>query len=239
MSPPQTRRGSTFTEDTDSSSLEKRTLFDGDMASNPAVFATLAAQVGGPMVRLWTVYDKAKKDFFAVTDPNSLRKQETAKFLRDTAENLLHHLQGKAVDQRLLDELSTTFDVAKHTAMTLHGGKKRKFDEPIAAALPGREPRPDPIDTARSNARPDKRPRTMEHTAQRHDFPRHIQAQALFSYGRDAVYTQRARDRRQFFAPEVSPQNARAPRQRKKSQGRGHSGVPYGYTRQVDSYYPA
>lgn len=192
------------------------------------------------MVRLWTVYDKAKKDFFAVTDPNSLRKQETAKFLRDTAENVLHHIRDKRVDQRLLDELSTTFDLAKHTAMTLHGGKKRKFDQPPAAALPTREPRPNSIDTMRANARIDGRPSTTERAPQRRDFPGRTQAQALFSYGQEDVDIQRSKDQRQFFAPEVSPQNARAPKQRKKHQGRGrgHSGVPYGYTRQVDSYYP-
>jgi len=230
-----------YSRGTGSSSPEKKTLFNSDVASNPAVFAALAAQVGGHMVRLWTVYDKAKKDFFAVTDPSSLRKQETAKFLRDTAENVLHHIRDKTVDQRLIDELNTTFDLAKHTAMTLHGGKKRKFDQPPAAALPTREPWPDSIDIVRANARPDGRPRTTERAAQRRGFPGHTQAQALLSYSQEDVDAQTSRDQRQFFAPEVSPRTDRAPKQRKKHQGRGrgHSGVPYGYTRQVDSYYPA
>ncbi|KAK5952093.1 hypothetical protein OHC33_006980 [Knufia fluminis] len=254
MPPPETRRGSVFTREPDSNPPEKKkTLFETDKENNSAVFAALAAQVGGNMVRLWTVYDKAKKDFFAVTDPNSLRKQDTARFLRDTAENVLHQLRDKTVDQRLLNELSTTFETAKHTAMTLHGGKKRKFDQPRPAALSEtpadsfnrhyrdpvqvRGPRPDPIDTTRANERPDKLPRNSHAATEYRDISGH--SRSFGDYARSGVNTELPREQRRFFAPEISPKNARVPKQQKKQPGRGHSGVPYGYTRPVDSYYPS
>ena len=205
------------------------------------------------MIRMWAVYDKAKKEFFA-TNANSLRKQDTAKFLRDTAENILHHIRGKRVDQRLLDELKTTFEVAKHTAMTLHGGKKRKFDQPVPPALPEisgddsnrswrdsaqvRGRRSGPIDVARANAGPHKRPRTI--TAPTDHLAPSGQSCPYADYGRSGVNNnEMIRDRRRLFSPEISPKNRQASKHKKQQPGRGHSGIPYGYTRPVDSYYPA
>jgi len=228
-------------------------MVESDNEHKSTVLAAIAAQVGGPMVRLWTVYDKAKKDFFAVAEPSSLQKQEAAKFLRDTAENLLHHLRDKAADQRLLDELNRTFEAAERTAMTLHGGKKRKFDRPAPAALSKlsaddpnsfwrgsaetRGPRPHPIDTARADTRPDKRLGTTEDAVQYSGYPGHIRVVA--DYERRSANSELPRDQRRFFAPKISPKNPRVHKQKKRQPGRGHSGIPYGYTRPVDSYYPA
>lgn len=189
-------------------------------------------------MRLWTVYDKAKKDFFAVPDSNSLRKQQTAKFLRDTAENVLHHLRDKRVDQRLLDELNMVFELAKQTATTLHGGKKRKFDHPTSASLPTRGPRPNTInDFTRPDARPDKRSRNVTVAANHLDLSEH--SPALAGHGRNGFITEMVQDQKRFSAPGVPSKDSRPPRQNKKQPGRGHSGVPFGYTRPVDSYYPA
>ena len=257
MSPPETRRSSLFTRDAGNDSPRKKSnIVEGDTEHKSIVLAALAAQVGGPTVRLWTVYNKAKKDFFAVAEPSSLQKQEAAKFLRDTAENLLHHLQDKAADQRLLDELNRTFEAAEHTAMTLHGGKKRKFDRPAPAALPKiladdsnsfwrgsaetrgpRGPRPHPMDTTRINTGLDKRIRAMEDVVQYTEYPSH--PRLVEDYERRGAKPELPRDQRRFFAPEISSKNARVPKQKKRQPGRGHSGIPYGYTRPVDSYYPA
>jgi len=79
--------------------------------------------------RLWSVYEQARTDFFAVsaqTDPSAIT---AAKFLRDTAENALGYLKNENPDPIMLTELNAMYHMAKTIAVSLSGGKKRKFDQ--------------------------------------------------------------------------------------------------------------
>lgn len=78
--------------------------------------------------RLWEVYEKAKSDYFAVSDSKSNDLVGAAKFLRDTAENTQQYLTDKSIDPIMLAELQSTYNMAKATVVSLTGGKKRKFD---------------------------------------------------------------------------------------------------------------
>jgi len=81
------------------------------------------------LARLWSVYKKARADFVAVSGKaDRFKKAVAAKFLRDTAENTLHYLQNKNTDPIMMAELFATYNMAKSTAVSLTGGKKRKFD---------------------------------------------------------------------------------------------------------------
>ena len=186
------------------------------------------------------VYQKAKDDFDTIDDPSSLEKQRAAKFLRDTAENTLFHLNNKDCDQRLLDELRITLAVAKQTAMTLHGGKKRKFDDPVSSVGDERTQsqvrRPPSVDIERANARVGKRARSTNERDSRGIFAGHSRALAYHSHPRKY---ENVRNGQSFMAPEISPKGTRAPKRSKSHQpGRGHSGIPFGYSRPVDSYQP-
>ena len=78
--------------------------------------------------QLWNVYETAKEEYLAVANLGNERTTKAAKFLRDTAENTLHHLQNKNVDDIMLAELEATYKMAKTVVVSLTGGKKRKFD---------------------------------------------------------------------------------------------------------------
>src|ERR1700712_4262076 len=82
------------------------------------------------LASLWSVYESARKDYLAALD-NTTGKEKTistAKFLRDTAENIILYLKNKNVDALMIAELETTFTHAKTTVVCLTGGKNRKFD---------------------------------------------------------------------------------------------------------------
>ena len=82
------------------------------------------------LATMWTVYESAREDYSSALD-NSLGKDKiikTARFLRDTAENILLYLQNKNADALMITELDATFSHAKTTVVCLTGGKKRKFD---------------------------------------------------------------------------------------------------------------
>ncbi|OAL33252.1 hypothetical protein AYO20_07414 [Fonsecaea nubica] len=81
---------------------------------------------------LWSVYETARAEYEACVDKDD--KDDTdvavkrAKFLRDTAENILLYLKNKNADPSMIAELESTFNHAKNAAVCLTGGKKRKFD---------------------------------------------------------------------------------------------------------------
>ncbi|KAH0844363.1 hypothetical protein AYO21_00832 [Fonsecaea monophora] len=81
---------------------------------------------------LWSVYETARAEYEAFVDKDEKDDIDTAvkraKFLRDTAENILLYLKNKNADPSMIAELESTFNHAKNTAVCLTGGKKRKFD---------------------------------------------------------------------------------------------------------------
>lgn len=207
----------------------------------PAILASLASKIDAPSLRLWSVFQRAKDEFYSIQEANSVSKQESAKFLRDTAENTLYHLTDKNPDQRLIDELESTLEVAMHIAMTLHGGKKRKFDDAAFSSSRSGFPavrysRPKRIETTNESAR-HERPRRMKEG--RHLDELFSEDTQNTSYRTRRLDDDLFRNRPRFVAPELSPKDVKGSRQKKKQPGRGHSGIPFGYSRQVDSYHPA
>ncbi len=77
---------------------------------------------------LWNVYQRAKSDYLAVAQMRNHQTRKAAYFLRDTAENIQTYLKGKATDPIMKAELNATFNMANNIAISLSGGKKRKFD---------------------------------------------------------------------------------------------------------------
>ena len=79
---------------------------------------------------MWTVYETARRDYLAALEYDEDRPKtiNTAKFLRDTAENILLYLRNKSADPFMITELEATFNHAKTTVVCLTGGKNRKFD---------------------------------------------------------------------------------------------------------------
>ncbi|KIW64369.1 hypothetical protein, variant 2 [Phialophora macrospora] len=82
------------------------------------------------LAALWSVYEIARADYLVALDKSDREKTiTTAKFLRDTAENILLYLENKTADALMIAELEGTFKHAKTTVVCLTGGKIRKFDK--------------------------------------------------------------------------------------------------------------
>lgn len=65
---------------------------------------------------MWEVYEKAKNEFdgeFNREDRDDRVAFVAAKFLRDTAENLLTQLRDQTVSEVVLEELNGTYNMAK------------------------------------------------------------------------------------------------------------------------------
>jgi hypothetical protein len=81
------------------------------------------------VARLWSLYENAKADFQAVLpNKDDQATADSARFLRDTAENTIQYLKTKDFDPVMMAELHAVYDLAKATAVAATGGKKRKFD---------------------------------------------------------------------------------------------------------------
>jgi hypothetical protein len=80
------------------------------------------------LTNLWNVYQCAKADYLLVADDQNHATARAARFLRDTAENILSYLGNKTTDPIMMAELDATCRMAKEAAVSLTGGKKRKFD---------------------------------------------------------------------------------------------------------------
>lgn len=243
MTPPATHRGSVSTKGTIQSSSPKKSLFGHELDPRSVLLATLARDIGPAAARLWTIYDEAKQEFFAA-DPRDFKKRRTAKFLRDTAENTLEYLKDKAVDRQLLDDLETTLNAADEAVMALCGGKKRKWDYPAQPeseewTFAARTVQQDPMDSGREHSMYDRDSRAFEQTT-RGDFAGHSRALAQHrrSAPRTAIQSQREAVL-ELFPEEHRPKRERKNNHRPRPQpGRGHSNIPFGYTRPVDSYHP-
>jgi hypothetical protein len=251
MSPPDTHRGSFSIRDASqnfppktSLSLPKKSLFGHELDRKAVTLATLAGTVGPATARLWTVYEQAKGEFFAVPDPFCAKKQATARFLRDTAENTLQYLQDKAVDPQLLEELETALNVANRSANAFHGGRKRKFEEPVLAepvkwTLAARTTRNDPRNAESDGWMHERDSRAFQEPI-RGEFAGHTRA--LVQHRRWEPPTNITQGRRnavlELFPVEQGPKRKRKKQQPRTQPGRGHSNIPFGYSRPVDSYHP-
>lgn len=213
------------------------------MGSNePVDLATTVAQTGNEItIRIWTVYENAKEEFYAINDATSIEKQEAAKFLRDTAENALQHLANRDADPQLKAELERVLAIAKHTAEILSGGRKRKFDQPVMRSQ--RTVNRPEVGRPRSQARELREDRGSYE--QRRFLGERREGDVFDGYARAPSHSSRyhkypdSRPRRQLMSPELSPHCDNRDRKRSKKQpGRGHSGIPFGYSRDVDSYQP-
>src|ERR1700743_1733129 len=82
------------------------------------------------LAAMWSVYEMARADYLVALNKNPSREKviSTAKFLRDTAENILLYLENKTADALMITELEGTFTHAKTTVVCMTGGKNRKFD---------------------------------------------------------------------------------------------------------------
>lgn len=92
-------------------------------------FAKKIPDMEPQVARLWSLYEKARADFQAVVpNKDSSATADSARFLRDTAENTIQYLKTKDFDPVMMAELQAVYDLAKATAVSATGGKKRKFD---------------------------------------------------------------------------------------------------------------
>lgn len=92
-------------------------------------FARRTPEMEPQVARLWSLYEKARADFQAVVPKKDTQTTaESARFLRDTAENTIQYLKSKDFDPILMAELRAVYDLSKATAVSATGGKKRKFD---------------------------------------------------------------------------------------------------------------
>lgn len=245
MTPPTTHRGSTSTKGAIQDSPPKKSLFGHELDSKSVSLATLARDVDPAAARLWNIFEQAKQDFFAATEQNSTKKRTTAKFLRDTAENTLQYLQDKSVDHQLLEELETTLSDAKKTVMTFYGGKRRKFDQPespkpVERTMTARPTQNDQREAELGYRTRDRDSRDFEESTKA-EFAGHKRALA---YHRSSTPPGSVTHSRRNEARELFPDEQRSKRRRKNPQpqsqpGRGHSDIPFGYSRRVDSYHPS
>lgn len=211
---------------------------------------TIVAQTGNEItVRIWKVFETAKEEFHTITDSTSVEKQQAAKFLRDTAENTLQHLAKEEITEPQLNaELERALAVAKHTAEILSGGRKRKFDQPIMRSQrvvkgPVSERPQSQVREARDGYYYGEQRTVLTERRENDLFNGQARARSYSSTYERYPHDQ---SRRQLMSPELSPhresRRRRDGRDRKRAKNhtaRGHSGIPFGYTRGVDSYQPS
>jgi hypothetical protein len=163
------------------------------------------------------VYDQARAEFLAVAEFSDTRTLTSAKFLRDTAENALNILKDELVDPDVISELKETCSKAASAVVTLSGGKTRKFDE-----LAGNMNR--------------RFGGLSENSSSTRAWDEAAEDQSHHGRGGDRGDGRRpgrGYDRGYERGPERDRGGRRGP-----GQGRGSSGVPFVYTRVVDSYQP-
>jgi len=158
------------------------------------------------LARLWSVYEKARADYLTVADNNDHTTAAAARFLRDTAENTILYLKDKNTDPIMMAELHATCNMAKQTAVSLTGGKKRKFDR-------------SGMDHVRGIPRgPSGAGGRWGHVTENRGYP--------------------GEDRRREYVDQRRRSQDTEQGRKGGPKRRGHSDVPYGYARPVDSYQP-
>jgi hypothetical protein len=157
------------------------------------------------LTNLWNVYQRAKADYLVVANHQNHATATAARFLRDTAENILSYLENKTADPIMMRELNATYRMAKEAAVSLTGGKKRKFD--VGEAERGMGAR---------RGHGGLLNRSGHDGGQRYGDMRRSRSPARYSGG--------------YGGPPAYPAA--------QTQPRGHSDIPFGYSRPVDSYHP-
>jgi hypothetical protein len=199
-------------------------------ASNSRSFSIDVSQLrtryDAGLQRLIDTYDTSCKEFFEAEDRGEEKAGSAARYLRDTAENLLTYLHETNIDPAKLREVENMRDTAKAAAEQLKGGRVRKFDNEYASRL------------QESQDQSKYRRGTVA-----------APPQDLFAC-RIPWYSRRSRSplgHHRRDAPWRDDQYGRGSErqddregQKRTSTGRGHSGIPYGYgaNRAVDSWKP-
>ena len=216
--------------------------------------------------RLIKSYETAVQEYFAVESLRDDKTLQAAKYLRDTAENTVLYLKETDIDRGKLSEIECMYDSAKDVVQSLTG-KIRKFDEGYRPRdLQGeggreevRAPRGPRGRQRRSSYEYESRRPAGAKTAFRDDADL-FEGRRAASPDRYARQTELIDRRRRSMSPvdrrrrSISPDDyeARGTSRRDREtesgirikgqgyQGKGHSGVPYGYRgdRMVDRYEP-
>ncbi|KPI35119.1 uncharacterized protein AB675_1355 [Cyphellophora attinorum] len=78
--------------------------------------------------RLLDAYEEACNEYIAVANARNGSTLQAAKYLRDTAENLVMFIDDLEVDPKKREDILLMFETAKLAVQELTGGKIRKFD---------------------------------------------------------------------------------------------------------------
>ena len=170
-------------------------------------YPTASPDMEPKLTNLWNVYQRAKADYLVVANDKNHATARAARFLRDTAENILSYLGNKNRDPIMMAELDATYRMAKEAAVSLTGGKKRKFD--VGETDRG-------MGTRRGYGGPPNT-RYGQVGTQRYGSMRRSRSPVAVTSGR-------------YSGPPGYPAATQTPRDR--------SGIPFGYSRPVDSYHP-
>jgi hypothetical protein len=160
------------------------------------------------LMNLWNVYQRAKADYLVVANDQNHAAARAARFLRDTAENILSYFENKTTDPIMMAELDATCRMAKEAAVSLTGGKKRKFD--VGETDRG---------TGVRRGYGSLPYRSRNGGGQRYGSMRRSRSPVGFTSGHYG-----------HGGPPSYPAATQA--------ARGPSGIPFGYSRPVDSYHP-
>lgn len=199
----------------------------------------LVAKTNPGLIRLWGVFEQAKKDYIRSAGNENCQTHQAAKFLRDTAENTLDHIGRAAgyVDPRIEAELRQTFETAQQIVVQLSGGRKRKFDRVHDEQMKRTKREP-----------PKQRPTQSGHSRSNHYLSRPLTQLEDRSKERSHSYSKGIGSRpttsdsytfegRRHVDQVRSKQDPK--REKIAMKGRGHSGIPFGYSREVDSWCPS
>jgi hypothetical protein len=207
------------------------------VAVKPASFSIDASQLrtryDAGVQRLIDTYDTAQKEFLEAEDDEKVGS--SARYLRDTAENLLTYLRETNIEPEKLHEIERMRDTAKTVAEQLKGGRVRKFDNEYSSRL--------------QESQDQLKQRRGSEIERGHGQDLFAPPTVVCGYPVPG-YDRRSRSPRGHYRrnppwrdDEYSRSSERHDSRegpRFRSSGRGHSGIPYGYNtdRVVDSWKP-
>lgn len=74
------------------------------------------------------IFSTAQEEYHYTPDNDREGKFRAAKFLRDSAENTLKYLVENDTHHYMIPVLQNEFEMARHKAVEMNGGKKRRFE---------------------------------------------------------------------------------------------------------------
>ena len=209
------------------------------------------------LANLWGVYKRAKREYFAVASDNTPETSSAARFLRDTCENIISYLENKTCDSGMKAELEQTYKQAKSKATFMSHGRPRPFDKGEASRIRGipRGPRRDFPKKSRYSWERDYGREYREDFSRSHYGGRSQRSASMRRSRSPATHAHPPTPSGQThmnslgflghhpvgFAPGTGGPYSLPMMQAghpETQPGRGSSGVPYGYSRPVDSYHP-